>query len=163
MPGARRHQPGSLAHPELPAGTDTIPQIDHIVVLMLENHSYDNYLGMLRRRGAGGFTLASDGRPTASNPYADGRIQHAFGMPTTCQLGGKPSQSWVDSHVQYDRGRNDGFVRSASGPVALGYWAGDDLPFYYGLASTFPVGDRYFSSLLGPRFPTAGTCWQPLR
>lgn len=153
MPDAPPHQPSTLAHPELPAGTDTLPQIDHIVVLMLENHSYDNYLGVLRRPGADGFALASNGRPQASNRYADGRIQHAFAMPTTCQLGGKPSQSWVDSHVQYDRGRNDGFVRSGSGPVAMGYWAGNDLPFYYGLASTFPVGDRYFSSLLGPTFP----------
>jgi len=33
-------QPGSLPHPKLPAGTDTIPQIEHVVVLMMENHSW---------------------------------------------------------------------------------------------------------------------------
>lgn len=152
-PGLPTLEPGTLPHPELPAGTDTLPLIDHIVVLMLENHSYDNFLGTLGRTGADGLTLASDGRPTASNPYADGRAQHAFRMPTTCQLDGEPNQSWVNSHVQYDRGRNDGFVRSGSGPVAMGYWTGDELPFLHGLATTFPVGDRYFSSLLGPTFP----------
>jgi phospholipase C len=47
-----------LPYPALPAGTDTIPQIEHIVVLMMENHSYDNRLGMLRRPGANGFRLA---------------------------------------------------------------------------------------------------------
>ena len=42
-----RRQPGSLPYPDLPAGTNTIPNIAHIVVLMMENHSYDNKLGML--------------------------------------------------------------------------------------------------------------------
>src|ERR1700722_8013726 len=55
--GRRLRQPGSLPYPDLPAGTDTIPQIEHVVVLMMENHSYDNRLGMLFRRGADGFRL----------------------------------------------------------------------------------------------------------
>jgi phospholipase C len=64
-------QPGSLPYPDLPAGTDTIPQVEHIVVLMMENHSYDNRLGMLWRSGADGFTLGRDRLPTATNPYAE--------------------------------------------------------------------------------------------
>ncbi len=82
--------PGSRPYPYLPAGTDTIPQIKHIVVLMMENHSYDNHLGMLGRAGADGFPLGRNGKPRADNPYPDGRIQHAFRMPTTCQLTGQP-------------------------------------------------------------------------
>ena len=35
----------------------------------------------------------------------------------------------------------------------MGYWTEDDLPFYYGLARTFPLADRWFSSCLGPTFP----------
>ncbi len=156
-------QPDSLPFPDLPAGTDTMPRIEHILVLMMENHSYDNYLGMLgggpggrgrRRRPRGdGFTLGRGGLPTATNPYADGTLQHAFHMPTTCQTGFHPSQEWQSSHEQYDGGRMDGFVTSPSGPVAMGYWTGDDLPFYYSLASTFPVGDRWFCSLLGQTDP----------
>jgi phospholipase C len=75
-----RH-PGSRPFPGLPAGTDTLPGIDHIVVFMLENHSFDNIFGMLGR--GGGFTLGSNGLPTATNPYPNGKIQHAFRMPTT--------------------------------------------------------------------------------
>lgn len=146
-------QPGSLPDPALAAGTDTIPQIKHIVVLMMENHSYDNHLGMLRRQGADGFTLGSSGKPTAVNPYRDGRLQHAFRMPTTCQVLGKPSQNWTDTHTQLDGGKLDGFVRSGSGPVSMGYWQHDDLPFYYSMASVFPLADRYFCSVLGPTFP----------
>jgi phospholipase C len=148
-----RRRPGSLPYPHLKPGTDTIPQIKHIVVLMMENHSYDNHLGMLGRRGADGFTLATNGKPTAQNPYPDGRIQHAFRMPTTCQLSGKPSQKWRESHIQLAGGKMNGFVRSASGPVSMGYWEKADLPFYYSLASTFPIADRYFSSVLGQTFP----------
>jgi len=150
-PAALR-QPGSLPYPELASGTDTIPQVKHIVVLMMENHSYDDHLGMLDRAGADGFTLGSDGKPTESNPYPDGKRQHVFRMPTTCQLSGKPSQTWTASHIQVS-GNNTGFVKSESGPVAMGYWEKADLPFYYSLASTFPIADRYFCSLLGQTFP----------
>jgi phospholipase C len=146
-------QPGSLPNPHLKAGTDTIPEIKHIVVLMMENHSYDGHLGMLHRAGADGFTLGADGKPTATNPYADGKVQHAFRMPTTCQLSGHPSQTWTDCHVQLAGGKLNGFVKSASGPVAMGYWEKADLPFYYSLASTFPLADRYFCSVLGQTFP----------
>ena len=154
-PGHHPHlrKPNSLPNPRLPAGTDTIPQIEHIVVLMMENHSYDNRLGMLNRHGADGFHLGHDGLPTATNPYANGDLQHAFRMPTTCQLNGKPAQDWLDSHVQFDHGRNDGFVESGSGPVAMGYWQQADQPFYYSLAQVFPIADRYFCSVLGQTFP----------
>jgi phospholipase C len=155
-------RPGSLPNPTLPAGTDTLPEIEHIVVLMMENHSYDNYLGMLGR--GDGFTRDSAGRPTAVNRDASGRAVRAYHMPTTCQLGKQPSQSWDASHIQYDDGRNDGFVRSASGPVSMAYWQQQDLPFYYGLANTFPLADRYFSSVLAQTYPNrrfllAGTAY----
>ncbi|MHB8342516.1 MAG: alkaline phosphatase family protein, partial [Mycobacteriales bacterium] len=158
--------PGSRPFPALAAGTDMLPGVDHIVVLMMENHSYDNLLGMLGR-GAGqtprgdGFTLGANGQPTATNPYADGRLQHAFRMPTTCQLPSRPSNEWTASHNQYDNGRQDGFVTTpispgsslVTGAVAMGYWTGADLPFTYSLASAFPVCDRYFASLLGQTDP----------
>lgn len=151
--GPAPRKPGSLPYPELAVGTDTIPQVRHIVVLMMENHSYDNHLGMLSRAGADGFKLGPDGKPAETNPYPDGTLQHAFRMPTTCQLSGKPSQTWTNSHIQLASGHNTGFVRSGSGPVAMGYWDKADLPFYYSLAATFPIADRYFCSVLGQTFP----------
>jgi phospholipase C len=153
-----RH-PGSRPFPGLAEGTDTLPNIEHIVVLMMENHSYDNVLGMLGR--GDGFTLGSDGLPTATNPYPNGQIQHAFRMPTTCQLSGLPSQEWLAAHTAYDNGAMDGFVRAPTGPytsnivggVAMGYWTADDLPFTYSLANAFPVGDHWHCSLLGQTDP----------
>jgi phospholipase C len=149
---------GERPFPDRPEGTDTLPQIDHFLVLMLENHSYDNYLGMLGRspgeqpRGDG-FTIGADGRPTAANPAPGGATQHAFRMPTTCQLPGKPTQEWEQSHIQFNNGRNDGFVKSNSGPVAMGYWTAQDVPWAYSLATTFPVADRWFAPVLGQTQP----------
>ena len=158
--------PGSRPEPSLAVATDMLPGIDHFVILMLENHSYDNLFGMLGR-GPGqtprgdGFTIGANGLPTATNPYSDGRVQHAFRMPTTCQLSGTPSQEWTASHAAFDGGRNDGFVTApisfgsaaTVGGIAMGYWTGADLPFTYSLASQFPIGDRWFSSVLGQTDP----------
>jgi phospholipase C len=73
-------------------------------------------------------------------------------MPTACQLRAKPTNAWNESHLAFNGGRNDGFVQ-ASGPVAMGYWTGDDLPFYYSLARTFVPCDRWFGSCLGQTYP----------
>jgi phospholipase C len=164
-------EPGPLPQPSRSAGTDLLPQIKHIVVLMMENHSYDNYLGMLQGRGEG-FPLGPDNEPEVFNNGASGEVVRAFHMPTTRQIRGVPSQSWHGSHQQWNDGKNDGFVTSAQAalsddadkaartdigvdPVAvgMGYWSESDLPFYYGLARTFPLADRWFSSCLGPTFP----------
>jgi hypothetical protein len=70
-----------------------IPRIQHIVILMQENHSYDNRLGMLRRFDADGFRLGFDGLPLNMNPYANGDIQHAFHMPTYIEAAAR-ALSW---------------------------------------------------------------------
>jgi len=168
-------EPGPLPTPSVPAGTDLLPQIRHIVVLMMENHSYDNYLGMLQGRGEG-FLLGPDGKPEVSNPGAGGELVRAHHQPSTVQRPLVPSQSWHATHLQWGGGKCDGFVTSSqmvlsengtgsadSGPAAdaaraaattgMGYWSEDDLPFYYGLARTFPLADHWFSSCLGPTFP----------
>jgi phospholipase C len=124
--------------------------VDHIVVVMMENHSFDNIVGALGR--GDGFTLDSAGVPTATNPDDQGHLVHAFHMPTPCQLHGKPSQAWNASHTQLLHG-NRGFVISQSGPVSMGYWTKADMPFTNSLASTFPIADRYFCSVLAQTYP----------
>jgi phospholipase C len=143
-------RPGSRPNPTLPEGTDTIPKLEHIVIVMMENHSYDGRFGMLGR--GDGFKLDASGKPLDANPLPDGKLLRAFHMPSTCQLDKTPGQNWVASHTSFDNGKNDGFVR-ASGPVAMGYWDREDIPFYYGLASTFPLCDRYFCSVLAQTYP----------
>ena len=82
--------PDSLPNAALPAGTDTISEIEHVVILMMENHSYDNFLGMLgrgphKRKGqrprGDGYTLAADGIPTTPTPPPTERCS----APSTCR------------------------------------------------------------------------------
>ena len=44
-PWGRVLPPGSRPFPRIPEGTDMMPEIEHVVVLMMENHSYDSYFG----------------------------------------------------------------------------------------------------------------------
>jgi phospholipase C len=145
-------KPGSRPNPALPAGTDTMPQIEHIVVLMMENHSYDDHFGMLKR--GDGFKLGANGLPLDANLSTEpGKLVQAFHMPSTCQLASHPGQDWNASHTAFADGRNDGFVKGSGSAVAMGYWDSTDIPFYYGLAETFPVADRWFCSVLAQTYP----------
>jgi phospholipase C len=117
---------------------------------MQENHSYDSYFGMLSQ--GDGFSLDQHGKPTATNQDPRGNPVRAFHMANTCQSR-SPGQNWNAMHLQWNNGAMDGFVRSPSGAAAMGYWDGGDLPFYYGLASTFPLCDRWFASTFGQTYP----------
>jgi phospholipase C len=149
-------QPESLPFPAKPAGTPSMPEIEHIVVLMMENHSFDNLLGMVPhqvpgRRSVDGWRFQG-GEPVNFNLDASGNKVIAAHGSSPCQLVGKPSQTWNASHESWDNGLNDGFVK-ASGPVAMQFWDKTDIPFTYSLVEHFPIGERYFSSLLGQTFP----------
>src|ERR1039457_1343284 len=150
---------GQLPAPGQPAGTDLLPQIKQIGVLMMENHSYDNYLGMLTGRGEG-FPLKPDGTPDIANPRRGGDPVPAHHQASTVQAENVPTQSWHASQLQRGGGACDGFVTSTQAlvpkldpTVPMGYWTEQDLPVYYGLAKTFPLADHWFCSCLGPTFP----------
>jgi len=152
----RLRQPDSLPFPYLPAGHPSLPEIEHVVVLMMENHSFDNLLGMVphelpARRRVDGLIRCRRGIVNF-NPDAQGNPVHAGHATSPCQLSAVPSQAWNASHEAFDGGRNDGFVR-ASGPTAMWFWDRRDLPFTYSLARHFPIGDRYFSSTLCQTYP----------
>ena len=154
----RHIRPGDRPDPSRPVGTDMLPQIKHIIVLMMENHSFDNYLGTLGR--GEGFPLGDDGAPDAENPDSAGTMIRAHHAGSTFQQDGVPCQSWSASHSQWAGGKMNGFVTSTEQTApegdksaAMAYWTDQDLPFYHGLARTFPLADRWFSSCLGPTFP----------
>jgi phospholipase C len=82
-------------------------------------------------------------------------------MPNTCQLPSRPSQEWLASHNAYDNGTNQGFVRTpisitipeSVGGVAMGYFTDHHLSFTYSLAEQFPIGDRWFCSVVSQTWP----------
>jgi phospholipase C len=160
--------PGTLPFPGRPPGLpqpDLAPElanIDHIFLLMQENKSFDAYFGMLphspvtKGRLAGrvdGFRqLDAAGRPTDVQQDKDGKWYQSFRMTTSCATS-KPDVSWDYSHHAFNNGVMDQFVGYHSGEAAMGYWDETVLSTYYSLAARFPVGDRYFSSVLGSTDP----------
>lgn len=159
--GQQRHHSGDRPDLSQPVGADCLSEIEHIVILMMENHSYDNYLGTLER--GDGFRM-EHGEPV--DPH-DNRRENGDHVPlhhldSTEQRVDIPSQSWNASHIQWSGGALDGFPRSveqtkpergAEADFTMGYWSQVDLPFYHSLANTFPLATRWFSSCLGPTFP----------
>jgi len=143
--------PGTRPFPHLPPGTASIPQIEHIVVMMMENHSFDDHLGMLGR--GDGLTLGPDGKPVNYNPDPNGGYVRSYHLPDTCVPGpSQVTQTWDASHICWDHGTNMGFV-TGCGATSMGYWDATDLPYYYSLASQFPIGDRYFCSVMAQTYP----------
>jgi len=130
--------------------------LQHIVVLMQENRSYDHYFGALARSRQS----ASKAAPTTGNPNpVDPSAKIApFHQQANCEVDDL-NHSWTGTHAEIDSGGMDGFTAQnttpadATGRRAMGYYNATDLPFYYGLANTFGIGDRYFSSVPGPTFP----------
>jgi hypothetical protein len=101
---APTRKPGSLPFPHLPTGTPSMPQIQHIVVLMLENHSFDNLLGMVPhsvhgRSKVDGFKTDRRGNPVDFNRDASGHKIRATHASSPCQVPHTPSQAWTPSHM----------------------------------------------------------------
>ncbi len=146
--------PGAVPYPSLPLGqyTGAFP-FDHLVLVMQENHSFDNYLGMLPVSGqpqADGFTFNQAEEPVNWNPV-DGERMYVYHQSGDIGAQDSGSQSWDDSHLQIDGGAMDGFA--GTGPGSMGYYTEDDLPFYYSLANTFTLANRWFCSVPAQTYP----------
>jgi phospholipase C len=106
---------GGLPFPDRPAGTpnNEMP-FDHIVVVMMENHSFDNLLGALplTHPGADGLSFES-GVSTNSNPGPGSAPIEVAAFPlTNTAQGSDVSQGWQDTHEQINGGAMSGFVRA---------------------------------------------------
>ena len=151
----RRDLPAST-EPRVEAGPDTsaalLSKIDHIVVLMMENRSFDHMLGYLKRDA--GWPIEG---PTGAevNTYAS-RDFRPFPLPTT-HFAGKPDHSHAGTLQQVANGMG-GFVANyakeypdSAGDV-MGYYRAPQVPTYDQLAHQFAICDHWFSSHPGPTF-----------
>jgi phospholipase C len=148
---------GALPADTLPAGTphgDQIP-VDHIVVLMQENRSFDHYFRRalaLQPNEAAALRTASNPDPLGGNPIKP------FYKTEYCEVADL-DHSWNASHLQWNDGAMDGFTATnveaedPDGSRTMGFYKRRDLPYYYKLYRSFATGDRYFCSLLGPTWP----------
>jgi phospholipase C len=129
--------------------------IDHFVILMQENRSFDHFMGGLQRdrkyanrKDVNGTT----GREFNPAPNGDKVEIHRASTFTLHD----PPHSFVKSHEQYNGGRNDGFVQAHKGEYqrqVMAYYDRDQIPFYYWLADKFTLADNWHASVMGPTMP----------
>jgi phospholipase C len=129
--------------------------IDAIVVLMMENRSFDHFFGALRSDASYANASTVDGlRGSESNLSASGETVTVFKMDNFTPE--DPPHDWDPVHASWNDGANDGFVKAhqgASEKEVMGFHDRSQIPFYYWLADNYTVCDRWFCSLLGPTWP----------
>ena len=155
----RGDMPAATLGTSTPVDTD-IP-IDNIVVVMMENHSFDSYLGHLNQFANRTDIESADAGTT--NPDVDGAAVPWAHAPHPCST--DTNHEWAGTHQEIDNGAMDGFVTTNNGPStgadptlysgarAMWWYDQTDLPFYYQLASTFALADHYHCSMPGPTYP----------
>lgn len=135
--------PGSAA----PLPPPDASGIDHIVVVMMENRSFDHYLGWLP---------GADGKQ-AGLTYADRYgVRHPTYHLQTYQGCGyaDPDHSFEGGRVEYNNGACDGWLRAGQNDVfCIGYYLPEDLAFYGGAAPYWTVCDQYFSAIMAETYP----------
>ncbi len=121
--------------------------IEHVVVAMMENRSFDHLLGWL----PGG-----DGRQSGL-VYKDsqGRAFKTYPLAPDFQGCGHPDpdHSYDGARIEYNNGRCDGWLRAANDLYSIGYYTRRDLPFLGKAAPDWTVCSRYFAAILGPTYP----------
>ncbi len=154
-----------------PAGCGRLADIEHIVVFVQENRSMDSYFGSYRgvrgfadpnaQRLADGSGLSVFAQPGYDAPGHDGHLM-PFHLDTQAngECTNDITHDWGPQHRSFNGGAMDGFVREhvkaegpQQGPVTMGYYRREDLPFYYALADAFTLCDGYHCSVMGPTDP----------
>jgi phospholipase C len=143
--------------------TGTILDVEHVVFLMQENRSFDQYFGTLRGvRGFGDPRAVNlpSGEPVWYQPNgADRVLPFRPDYPNVgLQFFEDVAHGWNDSHLAFNAGKYDKWV-DAKGTTAMIYMTRDDLPFHHALADAFTVCDSYHCSLIGPTDPNRYHMW----
>jgi phospholipase C len=142
---------GDSGTPELPSRGETL------VVLMLENRSYDHVLGARALEG-----LPGDGlRPGMFNLDLDGKRIAPFPATREALCAIDPPHGWTAAHNQFNGGANDGFVTahqrahgdSRTAIEVMQYQTRETMPVTWALADAYTTCDRYFCSVMGPTWP----------
>lgn len=157
---------GSIAHAaQIPAARrhGSLDDVEHIVVLMQENRSFEHYLGSLR--GVRGFgephpAILPSGRSVWHQ--SDGKREILPFHPTVDDLGaafleGLP-HSWSDGQHAVHQGRYDGWI-PAKGTTTMAHLERPDAAFHYALADAFTVCDAYYCSFIGNTDPNRYYMW----
>lgn len=137
-------------------GDSLSPGIHHVVVVMMENRSYDHLLGARKLEGLGGDGLVAG----MSNMNMAGETVPIYSGTFDDLCVADPPHGWSASRNQFASGANSGFViahEASHGagvvPAPMQYLTRDLVPVSWALADNFASCDRYFCSVMGPTWP----------
>ena len=149
--------------PSLPSVCSKLTDIQHVVILIQENRSFDHYFGSYR--GVRGFSDQSlafqqpDPANITSSPVGALLPFHLDTSTTNAACTQDITHDWVPQHQSWNNGAMNGFVSSRlpinsnDAVLSMGYYTRADLPYYYALADAFTICDNYFCSVMGPTDP----------
>jgi phospholipase C len=133
----------------------SLKDIEHVVILIQENRSFDHYFGTLS--GVRGFG-DKQGRSAFHQRGLIGQTLDPFHLSSNCLP--DLTHEWGPQHASWNGGRMDGFLRAHEqtdatgvGPETMGYYTRADLPLYHALADKFTICDGYHCSVIGPTDP----------
>lgn len=144
--------PGACAAPSSMTPEQLLAHVETIIVLCMENRSFDHYLGSLRLAEA---RMDVDGLVGTEVNYTSNNIAvpvHQLDDFTPAD----PPHGWDACHAQWNNGANDGFVKEhegASEADVMGYHVRSQIPVTYALADAGVVCNRWFAGCLGPTWP----------
>jgi len=152
-----------------PAEGRGLGAVEHVVILIQENRSFDHYFGTLH--GVRGFDdHPASGLGAFAQPYPANTTRppkgkllpfHLDTATTDAECTNDITHAWAAQHRSWDGGTMSQFANvhgqvngPATGPLTMGYYTRQDLSFYYALADAFTICDGYHCSVLGPPTPT---------
>ncbi|MDE1150804.1 MAG: phospholipase C, phosphocholine-specific [Azospirillaceae bacterium] len=138
--------------------TGTLRDVEHVIILMQENRSFDHYFGTLR--GVRGYNdpraiQLPTGKAVWHQPVtagsADAILPFRLNTGTTSADCMKSlDHSWKGSHDLWKH--HDAWI-PVKGPLTMGHLTREDLPYYHALADAFTLCDAYHCSIHGPTGP----------
>jgi phospholipase C len=123
--------------------------VDHIVVVMMENRSFDHFLGWHPTADAiqTGLTYPDD---ETGMPQPTAELAPDYQGCTHPD----PDHSWAGGRVDYAGGDMDGFLLAGTNDTyAIGFYGEPERPFFNSLALEYTTFDRFFSSILAETYP----------
>jgi phospholipase C len=140
-----------------------LSDIEHVVIFIQENRSFDHYFGSYRGvRGFADQSLAfQQAYPTNLNNPPVGKLLpfHLDTSTTNAACTHDITHAWVPQHQSWNNGAMDGFVSSHlpidanDAVLTMSYYTRADIPFYYAVADAFTICDNYFCPVMGPTDP----------
>jgi phospholipase C len=158
--------------------TGTLKDVEHVVILMQENRSFDHYFGSMR--GVRGFNdprplHLPNGKPIWYQPPAVTKTERYHNrslaedathvLPfyldpqrtTEHTTGG--DHGWSSGHLSWNHGKNDQWVNQKQDVITMGYLKRQDVSYHYSLADAFTVCDSYFCSIHANTAPNRVVLW----